>query len=743
VVGHLALAGGEDEASTVLSTPTLDDVAPAPTPLRFAFDRVDPKFTAPTARPDSVRRDRLLGRLEQERHRPLILLTAPAGYGKTTLLAQWVAESRRPCAWVTLDRADDDPETLAASIESALEAAGVAPGVQSSWALALDDAQVVSPDTLNAAVLRILDWLPEQSQLAVASRREPALPLGRMRADRRLLAFSSSDLSMSAIEAASLLTRAGLDPGLEPMQMLVSRSDGWPVALELATNVWTQHAELADPTHLRGDDHVFAEYFRAELLASLPPATRRFLLRSSILGRLSGPACDAVLEGRRSSQVLAELARTNVPLQPVDSSHDSFRLHGLFREMLQTELRRSDPELFVLLHRRASEWYGRAGDVERAIDHARSADDLGRVGDLLWRYLHRFLGEGRNQLVQAWLRGVDTERAAGCAPLALVAAHSGLALGNVTVAERWARSADVCLSTAAGERPTSARAGVLLIEAWAARSGVAGMGEVAAQAYALLPDDDPWRANCCLLRGSSALLTGDRTTAERLLEEGACRGDQQAPDAAALCLAQLAVCAAERGDQVAAAEFAGSARSMVESHGLSTTPSSVLVLAVCAASAMREGRIDEAKAAASECEGLLAELDDSLAWLSAETRILIARVSIGLGHVARARELLADASRLARRTPDVVVFERWFDDAWGQFDERAETTLAGMGSLTTAELRVLRFLPTHYPFHEIAQRLHVSSNTVKTHVHAVYRKLDASSRSEAVATATRAGLLGG
>ena len=182
---------------------------------------------------------------------------------------------------------------------------------------------------------------------------------------------------------------------------------------------------------------------------------------------------------------------------------------------------------------------------------------------------------------------------------------------------------------------------------------------------------------------------------------------------------------------------------MVASHGLRTAPASALVLAVCAASAMREGRVDEAKAAASECQDLLAQLDDSLAWLSAEARILVARVSLGLGHVARARELLADASRLARRTPDVVIFQRWFDDAWGQFDEQAETTLAGMGSLTTAELRVLRFLPTHYPFHEIAQRLHVSSNTVKTHVHAVYRKLDASSRSEAVATATRAGLLGG
>jgi LuxR family maltose regulon positive regulatory protein len=734
----------------VLDTPALDDAAVAladaavpGTAVRFGLLGPDAKFTAPRAAEHSIRRDELLGRLEQERCRPLILLTAPAGYGKTTVLAQWAAESSRPCAWVTLDHADGDPDTLAESISIALDTIGVAPGLRRSFALVLDDAHVIGAEALKAAVRRILEWLPERSQLAVASQCEPALPLGRMRAQRRLLDFSSGDLSMSAGETAKLLVQAGLDPELEPTQSLVRRCEGWPVALELAMIPWTRDPELAEPTQLRGDDHVISEYFRAELLASFPPATRRFLMRSSILDHLSGAVCDAVLERRRSAQLLAELARANVPLRPVDSSHGSFRLHGLFREMLQTELLRSEPELASRLNRRASDWYGRAGDVERAIDHARNAGDLGRVGDLLWTYLHRFLGEGRNQVVQGWLGGVDAEQAAGCPPLALAAAHSGLALGSATLAEQWARSAAVCLSDSAEQATRSARAGVLIIEAWAARSGARRMGEVATQAYDLLPDDDPWRATCCLLRGSSALLIGETTEAERLLEDGACRGDEQAADAASLCLAQLAVCAAKCDDPVVASDFAASACSMVASHGLSTAPASALVYAVCAASAMREGRIDEAKVAASECQDLLAALDDSLAWLSAETRILVARVLLGLGHVAGARELLADASRLARRTPDAVVFQGWFDQAWGQFDECAESTLAGMGSLTTAELRVLRFLPTHYAFHEIAQRLHVSSNTVKTHAHAVYRKLDASSRSEAVATATRAGLLGG
>ena len=268
------------------------------------------------------------------------------------------------------------------------------------------------------------------------------------------------------------------------------------------------------------------------------------------------------------------------------------------------------------------------------------------------------------------------------------------------------------------------------------------MGDDAARAYDLLPDDSPWRASCCFLRGTAAMLTGDEAEAERRLEEGAARGASGAADAVSLCLAQLSILATERDDPASASDFARRARSCVDTHGLGEYPASTLAGAVCAASGMRDGRADQAKAAVAKCLALLARLDSSVCWFGAEVRILLARVTLALGEVAGARELLADASRQARRTNDVVVFQRWFDDAWNQFDARAETALSGVATLTTAELRVLRFLPTHYSFHEIAQRLQVSSNTVKTHVHAVYRKLDACSRSEAVAHAADAGLLG-
>ncbi|MGA9859733.1 MAG: LuxR C-terminal-related transcriptional regulator [Solirubrobacteraceae bacterium] len=727
-------------ATTVQDGP----LAVPPARLRFGVDLPYEKLRAPETRPWTVPRGELLARLAQGHDRPLILVTAPAGYGKTTLLTQWSRQCAHPCAWVTLDRTDSAPDRLADSIMSALATIGIQPGARRSFALVLDDAQVLPAAVLSDAVLGILEWLPSGSQLAVSSRHELVLPLSRMRAQRLMVEIGADDLSMLPREAASLLRTAGLETEGAPAQALVARAEGWPVALELAGLSSLRRADPADAAAgVGGDDHVIAEYFRAEILGSLPAATVRFLIHTSVLDRLSGPVCDAVLGRRRSATQLAELVRGNVPLTPVDPSHEWYCLNPLFRDMLRTELRRSEPEMVPVLHGRAEAWYRAAGDVDRALDHAMAGEDLDYAGRLLWKHLPRYLGNGRSLDVARWVTLADVDRVGRSAAFALAAAHSSLALGGLADAEQWARTAAVRLSEAPARATASEGAGVLLIQAWAARPSAGAMGDLAAQAYEQLRDDSPWRASCCLLRGSSALLTGAEADAEWWLQEGVDRGAVVAPDAASLCLAQLAVVAAERGEAVAASDLAGRAREMVAEHGLTIAPASALVFAVCAAAAMREGRVDEAKAAVSECRTLLELQDDALAWLGAETRIVLARVSLALGDVAAARGLLADASRLARRTRDVVVFERWFDDAWDQFDERAESSLAGVASLTTAELRVLRFLPTHYSFHEIAQRLHVSSNTVKTHVHAVYRKLDASSRSEAVAHATQAGLLGG
>jgi LuxR family maltose regulon positive regulatory protein len=706
----------------------------------LAIDLLEAKYRRPRLREGLVWRTELLGRLHDARAASLVLIAAPAGYGKTTLLAQWSELDDRPFAWITLDETDRDPDVLAESISSALKPAGMS---GAGFVVVLDDAHVGQPDVLKDAVFGVLDWLPAGSQVAIAARSEPLLPLSWMRAHRMVFEVRADELAMPTVEAASLFRNAGLDLATTDVEDLTRRTEGWPVVLELAAASISAQRDPAEAlARLAGDDHLISEYFRAEIMDAVSPATMRFLMRSSVLDRMSGPVCDAVLERTRSAAVLAKVAVANVPLRPADASHEWYRLNPMFREMLQTELRRTEPEVRSGLHRRAGDWHRQAGDLDRAIDHACAAGDLDRSGMLLWDNLPGYLGQGRNDAVQHWLNGITADQVSGSATFALTAAHSHLASGSVAVAEHWARSATVALSRRTAGSDNEHRAGTAIIAAWAARSGPARMSEDAARAYDLLPYDSPWRANCCFLRGTAALLIGDAGAAARQLEEGSARGASLAFDSAALCLAQLAVVALDHDDGELTGDLARRAAKEIDRHGLSSYPAAALVFAVSATAGVGQRRMDEAKAAASKCATLLSMLEDFAPWYGAETRILLARSLLVLGDVASAREHLADASRLARRVPGAVVFQQWFDDAWEQFDKRAETALVGVGSLTMAELRVLRLLPTHFSFREIADRLHVSANTVKTHAHAVYRKLDASSRTEAVANATGAGLIG-
>ncbi len=702
-------------------------------PGQAAGDPVPP-FSA-----DLVRRPSLIGRLTGAGDRPLVVITAPAGYGKTTLLAEWAEQDARPFVWFSLERRRATG-ALAQQIASA-----TGPRVRSTpYVLVLDDAHALRPRMLHDTIDGLLPGLPPGAQVVLSGRREPPLALGRLRARRQLIELGAGELTMSPGEAAALLRATGLELEFATVQRLLRTTEGWPAGLYLAAlSLLGQDDKAEALARFGGDDHLVAEYLQEEFLTDLSADGRALLTRGSVLEHLAGPVCDDVLEREGSDALLAELARSNLPLTALDTEHGAYRLHGLLRESLQTELRRSDPRLSQRLHRRASAWYAKHDQIDLAIEHAVAARDARRAGELLWAHLPRYLGAGRNAAVQRWLACFMVEQIEGCAALALVTAHSHLAAGDVDTARQWSRVAGAAIERSpARARSGSLAAGVTIIEAWAARTGAVTMAKDAARAAELLPDHSPWRATCCFLCGSADLLRGNRVDARRHLEEGVDRGAVAAPDVAARCLAQLASIAIDNEEWESAEDLAERALKMTERHHLDDGPTSALVYAVAAAVGAHEGLIVEAKRDLRHCGDLLRELDRFAPWYGAETRILLARAAMALADVQDARARLAEASRLARRTPDVVIFRQWFDAAWDEADTRAETALIGPSSLTTAELRVLRFLPTHYSFREIAQRLHVSSNTVKTQVHAVYRKLDASSRSEAVVNASRAGLLG-
>jgi LuxR family maltose regulon positive regulatory protein len=718
-----------------------------------------------------VRRPELVGRLVTARDARLALIAAPAGYGKSTLLCEWAHCDERPFIAIALGPGEDAAAAISDAIARAFESLGwleaeVWPAVRSSAArdaitalrrlmtslecrsescvLVFDDAHAIPAPVLRKVVSALVDGLGPGSQVAVASRTEPALPIGRLRAHRALVEVRTGDLAMTSVQAARLLALAGLELEFEAVQTLWRETEGWPVGLYLAAlSLRSQEDIGAGVKRFGGADHLVAEYFRDEFVARLPRRAARFLRRASVLDELSGPPCDAVLEQEGTGAALGDLARSNLMLIPLDSNHERYRLHGMLRATLSAELRRIEPELEPLLHRRASVWAERHGDLNGAIAHAVAARDATRAGDLLWPNIVGYIGRGHNQRVRQWLSGLRSHEIESYAPLALAAAHSWLMTGDVDRARRCRlTTAGTTERTPPGTEVPSIEAGEAVFDAMACGMSAVEMAQVARRAFELEPEHGPWRPYCCLLEGIAEHLAGNRELARSKLEDGIALSSASAPSITSLCLAQLVMMMIEQGDWDAAGELAERAAGIVEAPALAVYPISALVFAASAATRARDGRVDDAKRDLRHATDLLAAMGDFIPWYGAETRIMLARAAIGLADTVRARTLLAEASKLGRRTSGAVIFQGCFEQAWAQIDTLAESALLGPSSLTIAELRILRFLPSHRSFREIAERLDVSVNTVKTQAHAIYRKLDAASRSEAVAQATRAGLLG-
>jgi LuxR family transcriptional regulator, maltose regulon positive regulatory protein len=706
----------------------------------------------PPRRPGGlVPRARLIRRLAEARDVPVVVVVAPAGYGKTTVLSEWAEQDPRPFAWIRLDAAHDDADTLIASVGDALGAAGQAAtpadlaacvaAAPDPFVLVLDDVDALRPSDAFEVLQAIAEAMPPGSQLALAARREPALAVGRLRAHRRVVELRRAELAMGRSEAAALLHAAGLRLHGDQLDALVSRTEGWPAGLYLAAlSLRAQPDVRAALEHFAGDDCVVADYLRDELLASVREDQFAFLVRTSVLDTLSAPVCDAVLDLAGSGATLAGLARSGTLLVSLDRNGESYRHHALFADMLRAELRRSEPDLEPVLHRRASLWYASRGETHAAIRHAVAAGDVHVAGDLLWAYAADRIAHGGNDDVRRWLDEFTAEEIATCTPLALVAASSSLVDGDCEQAERWTAAAAQSLEGTTGETPPSLAAALTILQASVCRGGIARMGADAARAGQSQPEQSVWRATGRLLEGVALHLTGRRDAARVPLEEGGRGGAAVAPSIQALCLAQLALLVAEDEDWDQAAVIISRARRQVNASGLDRYPAMSLVFAVSGLVRAQRGMVDEARGDLLSCTRLLGEPGDFVAWYEAETRLTMARVALRLGDVTAARTLLAEASHALREASDSTALRAWLEQTRLQLD--AATRSAGeVWALTTAELRVLQLLPTHLSYPAIAQRLYVSPNTVKTHVRAVYRKLDASSRGEAVAHAFAAGLL--
>jgi LuxR family maltose regulon positive regulatory protein len=687
-----------------------------------------------------VARARLVRRLTEVHDMALALLVAPAGYGKTTTLLEWAQHDERPFAWVALHRADDDAEHLRASLARATDPLV---GRGRDFVLVLDDVQVLRSRGAIDVLTALVEDPPAGAQLVLASRCEPPVRLGRLRAHREVLELTARDFVMTRGEAAGLLELAGADLAAADVDTLVRRTEGWPAGLYLAAvSLRDQPDTAAAIARFGGDDRVVSDYVADSLLSELTAEEITFLQRTSVLDRLSGPLCDAVLQEAGSAERLRDLARANALVVPLDRTDEWYRYHGLLAQMLRGQLRRREPALEAALHRRASRWHADHGDVDAGIRHAAAAGDVRLAGDLLWTNAFRYIPQGHNATVRRWLGHFTDEQVAGYAPLALVAANAHLADGDRDHAEHWTAAAARALDgVPARRRPAGVEAGVAAMRAAIARDGVERMRDDAARAYALDAEASPRRSMDRLLEGTACHLLGARERAYELLEEGSRRGVVGAPSVNALCLSQLALLALDRDDWSLATELASRARSQIERFRLAAYPTMSLVLAVAGLTQAQRGRVQAATEDCAEATRLLETMDDFVPWYVAEVRIVLARAALRLSDVAGARALVEGAALAVRATPDAPVLAAWHEDASAQVDAYATSAIMTQATLTTAELRILALLPTHLSFREMGSRLYVSPNTVKTQAQAVYRKLDASSRSDAVARAHELGLL--
>lgn len=711
-----------------------------------------------------VPRERLLERLLEARDVAVAFLLAPAGYGKTTMLSQWAEQDERPFAWVNLDADDNDPRNLVTAIAHALEAveplgwevfealtserpdaADVAlqrlvRGLgrrETAVVLALDNVHVLRSRESRRVVTAISHACGAALQLALASRGDRVLPIGRLRAHGNCVELRTDDLTMTRAEASMLLTLAGVELAPEAALRLTRRTEGWPAGLYLAAlSLRTQERDRPDVDGFAGDDRFIAEYVRDELLSDLPADQRNFLTQTSVLDRLSGPVCDAILSRRDSADMLALLAQSNVMLTPLDRRNSTYRYHGLYATVLQAELRRLAPGRDVELHRRASRCWAQRGEVERAIAHAIEGQDVHQAGRLLWDSAAQHVSSGRYPVIRGWLNRFADAELASDPLLALAAAGTALLAGNLYEAERW-----TVLAGDTSDDGDLVRAGTALMHAAIGPGSSAEIVAGATRAHDLLRDGSPWLPLCRLLEGVGRHLAGERDAAIRTLQDGAHRAAVAAPMVQVLCLAQLALVASDQGDVDRSVTLAERAAAQVRRCGLQGLPMVALAVAVSAEAKARRGEVTQAAAEVREALGLLERITDPSPWYEAECRIVLARARLRLIGPATARELTDQACRTLERVPDAPVLRGWLDETVAEIEAALCDGPDADWSLTTAELRVLRFLPSHLSFREIAEQLFVSPNTVKTHVRGIYRKLDVSSRGNAVDRARRAGLV--
>ena len=701
---------------------------------------------------------------------PVVCVVAPAGYGKTTLLGQWAQRKGHRVGWVSLDQRDNDPAVLLTYLAVALDrvepidprvirglagpgasVVGAVPRLAAAMAamtqpvaLVLDHVELLADQQSLDAVAELAAQLPAGTQLLVASRTRPPLPVAWLRAQGRVVEFGTAELAMDRQEARAVLEGAGVGLDDAEVEELLARTEGWPVGLYLAALAHKAGGSRRHPwAGFTGDDRFMADYLWSELLGQLPPERVAFLTRTSVLQSLSGPLCDAVLDTTGSSDALASLEESNLLLVPLDRQRRWYRYHHLFQELLRAELDRREPELVPALQARAASWCEANGLPETAIDHAQAAGDTDRVARLVWELALPAYGAGRVDTTRRWFGWFEDQGLLGRhPPVTMLGAWLQALVGEPVAAERWADVAEQGPVTGTLPDGSPSQSYLALLRGLLCRNGVETMVADTQAALDELSPGSQWRPTAQLLEGICHLLAGQPDRADPILAHAAeVATEAGALPAAAIALAERSLVAMHHQDWHQAGTLADQAQGVVRAGELDGYVASALVHAVAARVAVHQGDVPRAQHQLARATLLRPLLTYALPYFAVQTLLELGRVSLALDDAAGARVVLRQARDVLRRRPDLGILPAQVDELWSKLD-RTRGGAVGVASLTTAELRLLPLLPTHLTFREIGQRLFVSQHTVKTQALSLYRKLGVSSRSQAVQRAQQLGLGG-
>ena len=729
------------------------------------------KLHPPPVREETIARERLLERLRSGSDRRLTLVACPAGFGKTTLLAAWreAEAARKPVAWLTLDEGDNDPVVLWTHAIEALRRASpavarsapahtvVAPVVdvvlprlvneldgQGEITLILDDFHRLSSVPARASVGWFIDHAPPGFQLVLASRTEPFLPVAALRAHGELLELRAVDLQFTSDEADAFLNgRLGLGLTPEDLDCLVERTGGWPAGLYLAA-LSLQHA---------ADRHAFVRRFGAssrhvidfletEVLQAHDPPVQALMLRTSVLERMSGPLCDAVMEQQGSAAMLDALSRTNLFLVRLDDEGGWYRFHRVFAQLLRVELERREPGLAPALHRRAYAWHRDHGTTGEAIRHAIEAGAYAEAAELIQGPWISYANTYRYDTVLAWLRRLPDEILSGNVHLLLVqawvlslSARREEAARAIAAAERLGDLGDL----GAGPLPdgfSSAEASLTMLRACFPWGDVGAQLENGRRAAELEGPGSPWRPLACWAVGMGLYFRGEPDEADRWFAESAALAPASAQWLAGeASLAYRSLIAGERGRLDEQRVLAETAAGFVREHGAEKVIGAApLALGISLAARGRPGEalpLIERGVALARTFGQPIQLANAL--------LSQAPVLRALGQHQRAADAIAEARSILESCPDPGILAGRLA-ALGR-PPQARCARSADQELTQQELRVLKLLNSDLSEQDIGRELYVSHNTVHSHVRAIYRKLTVSSRAEALQRGRELGLL--